>query len=136
MNKSFVNIFWRIFVILILSITWSCSSENVLSGINIFPNVSKMELQNGNDGNFVTITDERTLETITNFFKGEYSKREHEGNQSGWSYRIKGYDRNDKLINDIFIISGSRIKYGNYFYENISNNIIDLDFLESLFMKK
>jgi hypothetical protein len=101
----------------------------------IFSNIIKIELQDGNTGNFITVTDEDKIKTLIGFFSEKYSKNEYAGNTTGWSYRVKLYDRNNALTADVFIMTSGRIQYKNYFYDTKSNNRIDIDFIKALFLQ-
>ncbi|MDE7205056.1 MAG: hypothetical protein K2O91_24850 [Lachnospiraceae bacterium] len=105
-----------------------CSSEKAFG----IANASKIELCSGSDGTTVEITNEEDIQYITdNINDLKFSRGKSSKDHSGWSYRLKWYDSENNLIEELIVMSEYQIDYKDYFYTSIdTDHEIDISFLE------
>lgn len=120
-------------VFCMLALFTGCSSQK---DFNI-KGAAKIELKSGTNGTIVEITDKESIDHITeNINAIKFSKEKSSKDHSEWSYRIKWYNSENKLIEDIVIIGENMIEYKNYFYRSIkADDDIDIAYFDTLLNK-
>jgi len=108
-----------------------CSSDDTLS-FDI-TGAAKIELQSGLDGAVVDITDEADIEHITENINALKFSKDRAVDGSGWSYRLRWYDENDSMIEEIVVMSEYVIDYQDYFHKGMeADHEIDIGFYDEL----
>lgn len=117
-------------VLCMLALFTGCSSQK---DFNI-KGATKIELKSGTDGTTVEITDKESIDHITeNINAIKFTKEKSSKDYTGWSYRLKWYDSENKLIEDIVIMTENRIDYKNYFYNSMkADDDIDIAYFDML----
>lgn len=94
----------------------------------------RIKLRSGLDGTMVEITDEETIGYITDNVNAlKFQKGKSSSGYGGWSYRISWYDSNDKLMEQIVVMSEYVIDYQDHFWSGMSvDQELDLPYLDAL----
>lgn len=121
--KKLISIF-----ILVSLILTSCSS---IFQFNI-TNISKIEIMSR--GITAEVTNTANIKYITdNINSMKFNKGDSSVNDKGWSYRLKYYNFEGTLIEEIIIMDEYTIDYKDYYYHSMDADAeIDTVFLDSL----
>lgn len=100
---------------------------------NTFSGIETIEVQSGNTGEVVTITNTDDVSILIGYFIGNTFSKSQLANQTGWRYRLKCFDMDRKIKVDILVISPNQVIIDSYLYTSASvDNQIDLSFIQGL----
>lgn len=119
--------------VLIVAVFCVCFISNRIAPIPTLNEINRIELQSGTTGEVITISDIDTINTLVSYFNtNNFYRGDSRSNSTGWSYNLRFYSQTENLRADITVTSSNVIGYGDYFY-NSTSNVIDLDYLRTLF---
>lgn len=129
MMKKHAALLLTIFCVCVLA---ACSSENEGIPLNI-PDAAEIELRSEMAGKSVKITDKEDVEYITDNFNAQRYIKDRKNDSDGYSYSLKWYDNDGKLLFDTMVMNPNRISFGNNFYNKAQiNTEIDTAFLDEM----
>lgn len=67
--------------------------------------VGKIEIQSGNTGETVEVTEEEVISQIADILSLEFEKGEKSNDSTGWSYSVRWYDTEGKQIDTVVIMN-------------------------------
>ncbi len=118
-------------VILLISLV-SCAKREVQFEIGT---ASKIKIFSGSTGQSVEITDSEIIKTITDDINSHtFTKDKSSKNWEGFSYYITWYAPDGEQMEEVIVMTESRISYDDYFYDKEECNCeIDTAYIEALF---
>lgn len=96
--------------------------------------VGKIEIQSGNTGETVEVTEEEVISQIADILSLEFEKGEKSNDSTGWSYSVRWYDTEGKQIDTVVIMNDGTIEKDGYFWKTSKDNI-ELSVYRQLFTK-
>ena len=111
-------IFFSVFI-LVAGLLSGCSSTTHFS----ISDAAKLNMQSGKTGKAVDITDAATIKKVTDNMNQPTFKKGNHCDTAGWSYHLSWYDKSGKSIEDVTVLSNSRIDYKDYFYNADSGKL-------------
>ena len=96
--------------------------------------VGKIEIQSGNTGETVEVTEEEVISQIADILSLEFEKGEKSNDSTGWSYSVRWYDTEGKQIDTVVIMNDGTIEKDGYFC-NFSKDNIELSVFDELVTK-
>lgn len=111
-------VFFSVFL-LVAGLFSGCSSTTHFS----ISDAAKLNLQSGKTGKAVDITDAATIKKVTDNMNQPVFKKDKKVDTAGWSYRLRWYGKDGKSIEDVTVLSNSRIDYKDYFYNANSGEL-------------
>lgn len=130
----------KLFIILIMlfllgSMT-ACNEKKALK-INSVADIKVIELQDGNTGEVLLVDSAKVRKAIAGFFtSNDFFKEKSSIDSTGWSFRLKFFDVNNKIISDIIVMSPNEIAFDNSLYVADSDNAIDISYIKELISAK
>ena len=120
-----------ILVMLCIFVLAGCSASGISFDIGT---ADRIELRSGNDGNMIKVTEPDDIKHITdNINSLSFSKAGSSKDYGGWSYSLKWYDSENKIMEEITVMSEYQIDYKNYFYKSVTADCgIDIAFFDTL----
>ena len=91
--------------------------------LNKFINLRKIEIQSGNTGETVEVTEEEVISQIADILSLEFEKGEKSNDSTGWSYSVRWYDTEGKQIDTVVIMNDGTIEKDGYFWKTSKDNI-------------
>ena len=85
--------------------------------------VGKIEIQSGNTGETVEVTEEEVISQIADILSLEFEKGEKSNDSTGWSYSVRWYDTEGKQIDTVVIMNDGTIEKDGYFWKTSKDNI-------------
>ena len=85
--------------------------------------VGKIEIQSGNTGETVEVTEEEVISQIADILSLEFEKGEKSNDSTGWSYSVRWYDTEGKQIDTVVIMNNGTIEKDGYFWKTSKDNI-------------
>ena len=85
--------------------------------------VGKIEIQSGNTGETVEVTEEEVISQIADILSLEFEKGEKSNDSTGWSYSVRWYDTEGKQIDTVVIMNDGTIEKDGYFWKKSKDNI-------------
>ncbi|MDY0278662.1 MAG: hypothetical protein RBQ97_11330 [Acholeplasma sp.] len=90
-------------------------------------------LKDEDNGEYIEITDEETVEKITNDINSlSLKKGKTIELPPGWSYQLIWYNSNDEIQGVIGIVDGSTLGYKDNYYSVSKDEIIDIELFDEL----
>ena len=71
--------------------------------------VGKIEIQSGNTGETVEVTEEEVISQIADILSLEFEKGEKSNDSTGWSYSVRWYDTEGKQIDTVTKGNGDKL---------------------------
>lgn len=81
--------------------------------------VGKIEIQSGNTGETVEVTEEEVISQIADILSLEFEKGEKSNDSTGWSYSVRWYDTEGKQIDTVVIMNDGTIEKDGYFWKHL-----------------
>ncbi len=96
---------------------------------------SKITIFKGAGGRILEITDEAEIARITeNVNELAFEKEKSAQGHDGFAYTVRWYGKENKQLEELCVMSETRVRYGDCFY-NVTDGEIDVDFIHSLFYR-
>lgn len=119
-------------IVALISLFSGCSTVETDTKTFEISDAETLSLMSGNTGKMIKISDSSTISQITeNINSLELAKDKSGVDYSGWSYRLRWYNSDGEIIEDITIQSSDYINYSDYFW-SIINSSIDTKYFDEL----
>ncbi len=95
--------------------------------------VSSIHIFSGSTGKYIDVSDPKDISHIvSNLSRCKFNKGKSSLFRMGYGYSLTIYNKNEKMYKELILNSPNTIRYNGFFFTT-EDNLIDIDYIDSLF---